>query len=729
MRARLFALAVMMTIMLSTSAAEPQWLHPWQHELSAWLKSLSTDDLMTEVLPIDPEALKSVDDLFAASQGYGDMHVSMIAGIAAIPAEAFTWSGIWQAELPLEQAALKDAHHGLTSGQIVIPSQPNAANWVGWAYTNERSWNTYRGNAAMARRAAVISIVDLMMQAENHYHYHDPASSREGQRYGLHQGIMGFTLTFNALTLLQVQDILPEEARVAWRTGLKFMFGETVKRPPTGPANMRISLPVALFYAWLATEDPDYLTWYNDWEQKVVFGSTWDPAGIYLDGGAPDASYNGIALHRVAELYAINRSDRLRGLLKQAYSLRNHMSLPEPDGHSLAPSHFNDRCASSFPNDQYSGREVIFALDVPEALPALKKSWRMLPPEALIPRIVKASATPSKRTVLPHMWGKVRLHDWQAVLALPYAMYHQSIPDLREAMAQAPPLPAESEERYARSFNDHFFAVKRPGYAALFYAGPVSGSDAGRTNYRNMLSDRGGMFNGFAGGGLSAFWVQGAGSMLLGRMNQYENYERISVTLDWGTYAIPGWQDWMNNHVIGLTRDGKILTSARCSKPEGRLNDDGEGLTIRGTVPNQMKRQGVLFDGTLAFTRHYTFLDDRLTTRLDLMSDTTLELESLYETLPVRIAEDTTMLFADGDGRPLTPAAERVENVRTIQLRRGEHGVDITFPAPVSLALIGETTKSKQAGPAVHVRAVHVVLPSTLPEGKAVSLTYELKAL
>lgn len=720
------ALLSFLSLFVSVSAAEPQWLHDWQQPLTAWLKQLQPEELEVQVQAVDPAKLDDANARFAASQGYGHMLVSKIAGVLDIPPEAFTWSQIWQPGLPLEQAVLTDAHHGLESGQILLPSHPTAANWLGWAYSNEESWNPYHGHEAIARRAAVISVVDLLMQAESHYYYHDPASSKEGRRWGIHQGIMGFTLTFNALTMLQVQAVLPPEVREAWRTGFKFMASETVTQRPTGPANMRISLPVALYYAYLATEDEDYLTWYHDWEKKVVFGSIWSPAGVYIDGGAPDASYNGIALHRVAELYAINPSDSLRGLLEQAYALYNYMSLPEPDGHLLAPSHFNDRCASSFPNDQYWGREVIFALDVPAAIPALRQRWRQLPPDVLTGRIVKASGTPSGRATQPHPWGTVRTHNWQPVLALPYAMYHQDIPQLEAAMANSPGLPVQTDQRYERSFHDQFFSIRRPGYAALFYAGPVSDSDSGRTNYRNMLKDRGGWFNGFAGGGLSAFWVEDAGSLLIGRMNQYENYERDTMELPFGTYKIPGWQDWLNNHLIGQTQEGKILTSARCKTPEGKLAEDGGSLSIKGQIPNTMRRQGPLFDGQIAYQRDYTFHDDRLACKLSVTSDTAHELKSFYETLPVRVSDDITLAVLDAGGQALEVGASPLAGVGRLQLRRGQRGVDVVFPEPVTLSLLGEPTKSRQSGPAVFAQAIHVNLPKSLKPGEPIDLRYDL---
>ena len=164
---RLLPLSLALAGIAALDGAEPRWLHPWQHALADWRQTLTVEDLSVEIRPIGPATLKTKDDLFATSQGYGHMLVSEVASVVAIPAEAFTWQQIWRADLPLEQAALKDAHHGLEAGQVWLPSHPTAANWLAWGYANERAWSTHRGNVNLARRAAVIAMVDLMMQAES----------------------------------------------------------------------------------------------------------------------------------------------------------------------------------------------------------------------------------------------------------------------------------------------------------------------------------------------------------------------------------------------------------------------------------------------------------------------------------------------------------------------------------------------------------------------------------
>jgi len=717
---------------------EPHWRHAWAGPLVQWLKETTRQDVTVSAKPVKITKLSVADArrLRPLTQGYSVASYSAKGLI--LPPESFLWEGgIWRAGLPLEQAFLTDKSHALSKGQFWIPSHPTTADHLAWLYSFDRPWNPYHHNPALAKRAAIISIVDLLGAAENHYYYHDKRSSYAGRRWSIHNGQMGFTLTFNAYCLLKVRAVLPAPVRKAWEDALQYMCEETAKTRPTGPQNMRLSFPTALYYAYLATGRKTFLKMYSVWEKKVVYGPSLSPAGVYYDGNgrAPDASYNGIAAHRLAELYSISKDPKLLDLLRKFYRLKNYMTLIEPDGRALSPSHFNDRCASSFANDQYGGREVQIAADVPEAAPSLRRYWpEKIDPAAMARRIEQAFARPSNRVMDPFPWGgakgqRVHMHNWQPVLQLPYVEYCQDPEKLTEVATRGRDYPIRTKPRYTENFGDEFYVIKRPAYHVILYAGPANPFDNGKTNYNNMLKDEGGYFNGFGGGGISSFWTGEAGTLLIGRMVAMESYQRKDVKLEWGTYHLPGWMDWANNHIIGQTQEGKILCSARTRRPRSALKQSSSGpdrLVIDGEMVGKLPKQGVITAARVAYRRKYAFHDDRVEVDLAVRSDRPLRMASLYETLPVHQAENMKVQFLDSEDKPLAPEGETVENVSAMMLTRGRGGARIVFRRPVAIALISREIVSRQAGPAVKVRSYHVELANTLKPGRDSNLSYEL---
>jgi len=233
----------------------------------------------------------------------------------------------------------------------------------------------------------------------------------------------------------------------------------------------------------------------------------------------------------------------------------------------------------------------------------------------------RASQSPSQRVVASYIWGdfpskNVWMHDWGLVLDLPYFLYQQPEAALQKVVDEGPGLPVLENERYTEGFAQEFYCIRRPGYCAILYTGPANATDDGMTNYRNMFAESGylgGHFNGFAGGGMSAFWTPTAGTLLVGRISSYEAYERQHVQLkDGGKYIIPGWQDWANNHIIGQTQEGKILTSARTSRPKSTLSADKASLEIEGVILGELRRQGLVTDAKVSYRRVYRFTDSQV---------------------------------------------------------------------------------------------------------------------
>jgi len=718
-------LTLLMITITICGATEPKWLYPWEKTLADYLKTIKKADVDSKLKPVDVKKFKAGSEkrnMYLVT-GYTPL-LPFVAATVKLLADDFLWKNIWREDQELVQEFLKDKHLGLNKGQMWIPGHPTSANLLAWAYSNDATWNPYYKDKTIATRAAVISITDLIGWTENDYYYHDKRSSKKGKKWGLHNAIAGFSLTFNAFTLLKVKDILPEEVYKAWSTGLLHFCEQIDKTTPTGPINMRFSVPNGTYYAWKATGIPRIKEIYKRWVGLTIFGPELSPAGHHWEGKgrAPDGSYNGIALHRMAELYSITKDKNILNLLRHSYRLKNYLSLPMPDGKWISPSHFNDRCQSSFANDQYQGRETHFVCDVPESVSFLRKfrEKRKIPSISLYE---KMSMRPSRRILKAFLWGggkrwgAGRMHDWGMVLHLPDYIYHQDEIKIQQELDKKYVLPVLAKNNFTENFNNEFFCVRRPAYYAIFYAGSAVVSDAGATNYRGRLKGKGGNFNGFGGGGLSALWTP-AGTFLLGRMTAYEGYTSQEVKVGKRTFYISGWRDWANNHIVGESTKGKIITSARTTWPKSELTNNV--LTISGKMVKKLQRQKVITEANIIYQRVYTFKDKSFVSELTLTTDKPESFKELYETIPMHITDDLKVMFNGKENK-----AEKVSGVTKITLSRKDGSVDIVFDKSQTIVQKAKKIKSRQVG-ITYCRNLQIALPNKLEPGKAITLKYEL---
>ncbi|MEI8309995.1 MAG: hypothetical protein WCH98_04495 [Verrucomicrobiota bacterium] len=726
-------------VMAADEAAEPHWHYPqWQIPIVTWLKALKAEDIHTEAKPITLPELSEVEArrLLQVASG-GSPLATMMSTSAGLPDANFLWSSIWQPTLPLLQPMFKDASHHLTSGQLWLPSHPTTANFLALAYSLKEPWNPYFGNKAIARRAAAISLVALLGPSEHIFYNSSPESTKEGEKIKFtHPASMGFTLTFSAFTLLKVKDALPPELVKAWTEGLLWLAEGTCKMEPQGPQNMRLSLPVGLYYCYLATGNPRFKKLSEEWQEKVVYGPEWSPAGHYWEGvgRSPDGSYNGIAMHTLAELYSISKDPRILELLKKAYRLKSYLTLVEPDGKRLGATHFNDRDPQSFAADQFVGREIQFALEVPDAIPFLAGNPTIWPDQIDGIRVRKAIESahlkPSPRIMSAHGWGLApgyhdQPHQWGMLATLPFFMYQEDTAKLMAACAGEHKLPILAQENFTENFNNEFIVARRPGYHITLYAGRVTPGDNGLTNYAGYFDGKAGNFNGFGGGGISSFWTPSAGTLLIGRHSACEGYERMQTKERFA----PGWQDWTNNHIIGRTLDDKVFTSARVPQPKltHETRGDVETFTVSGTMPNQLPKQGIICAAKVSYDRRFDLLPSHVEVTLALQTDKAIEFKALYETLPMLLAADTSVVLLDAKGAAIASKdIERVEGVKELQVLRAGGGVRVIFKDPVVIAQVSKKVDTTLRPAIISTQALQVELPARLLPDKQAILRYAL---
>ena len=240
-----------------------------------------------------------------------------------------------------------------------------------------------------------------------------------------------------------------------------------------------------------------------------------------------------------------------------------------------------------------------------------------------------------------------------------------------------------------------------------------------------MLDGKGGYFMGFGGGSFSAVWTPKAGALIIGRMTALEAYDRQIVPLKNQDYLLPGWQDWLTNHVVGKTADGKIMTTSRKVNPDIAFDAEAGTLTFSGEMPLVSKRQGRLGEGGLSYTRTYTFNDDGIEVELTLESDLDRDFESLSEVLPVRVRADITVSVEAGDGTTQPLGDDAVEDASALVMERNGSNLAVMFPEPVTVNPLGVELQSRMQE-TVYARAVHLEMPTALKAGEPVTLRYTI---
>ena len=111
---------------------------------------------------------------------------------------------------------------------------------------------------------------------------------------------------------------------------------------------------------------------------------------------------------------------------------------------------------------------------------------------------------------------------------------------------------------------------------------------------------------------------------------------------------------------------------------------------------------------------------------LTVSTDEEIEFKALYETLPMLLAVDTTLVLRDSKGMVIpSEGIERVEGVKELQILRLGGGVRVIFKDPVVIAQVSQKVDTT-ARPLISVQAIQVELPTRLNQGASPPLRYAL---
>jgi hypothetical protein len=603
---------------------------------------------------------------------------------------------------PLTKADVTPVPIPEPTGIVVPPVWPETlVAFTEWNYPG----NPYYDNRGLKLRAFVTAAVKLIMLDD--YFDQNPAAGRAD---------------WNAYQLVTVsegyrgaKELLPADVRKAYETGLMKLARRMLDWGVKGEEpNKDLSVPISLWYVARVCRDSAFAAEVEAYARPLFTDPRrFHPAGYWVErGDGIDVGFGGGANFYAVWAALATDWPFARETVERAYRLRNHLTLPEPDGFTTGPSHFNRRIGSPTSSDQWhwdGARDQAAAMITDEAWPFIKRPTDELLSGAAANRVAWFNFQIKQNLVRPDTEGRksalrtgywandeIRGSSWTWRLWQTYnfpigvnpgfAFYksgsYARLKSLEDGDSPLLKSPYLRDENFVRNFGDAFISAKQPSYAAIVHVGPVGAAtpDDGLTQMAGPL--------GFGGGQLSAFWTRATGAVVLGR--------RIGTTSETNFDAPEKWREWPLHAVTGATKAGEVFTSARHVRPETNLDlaTDRGTATAAGSLTAALPGTAAELKGRVAYRRRFTIEPDGVRVETTVEGEGRDEFAELYETLPIYLrdaqrqakAAPTVIEFQVGDA--WTPATDAFQfGVTAVRLTRFDGAVTIAFDEPQRMKL------------------------------------------
>ena len=539
-----------------------------------------------------------------------------------------------------------------------------------WNYAG----NPYYNSRALRLRAFVLGALDMIM-------LDDLLEAGDANARPNQDRLAGSILNL-AYIYPGFRGVVPAKVAESYLVGLKKLVRRALdhgpKMLPATLGSFTAGTP-ALAVAAKLLNDPAITKEAEDYARKVFTDPQFfDAAGYFPFGGTLD-SFNGIALHFAIWGASAGEWPFARDAMAQAHRLRAHLTLPEPDGYLVGPSHMAALTPCEPVHDQWNGpaRDWAAALLTDEAACLTKmpdETDISNGPARVVNSVNQAIHEPAWRGGMnPRPWGPGSgAHANVGYRYYPKGYYARRVALEKTDLAK---LPVLREGSFVRRFADEFLVAKTPSHALIVHTGPIT----------NPADPDAGF--GFGGGALSAFWTKATGSVILGR--------GIGAWSPQYKTMFDEWRSLPTHAVTGVTAAGKVFTSAHIAKPETTFDvkDTTFSIVAHGLIPSSRQNE-LLFTGTLDYTRRFdsTATGVRITTTLK--ADSKDAIAELYEVVPVFLREKdaqrsvtpTAIDFLVG-GEWLPATETLTSNVTAARLRRFDGAVDVIFDRPSRVKL------------------------------------------
>ena len=572
-----------------------------------------------------------------------------------------------------------------TRGVIQPALWPETVAWLAnWKYPG----NPYHGSRALKLRVFATASVDMLMMDDLQEH----SAALMHQRadwFGPHLIMYGYSYA-------AVRDIIPAEGRAGFEGILKRMMQRVSKWGPQGDEGyLDISAVVGMRLAANALGDAESAKLAEGFAKRF-FNDPWyyNPAGYFPEQGCFDAGFNGLSLFYATWLAnAAPDWPFVQDAVKKAWRLRAHLSLPEPDGKFVGPSHFNSRTGSDVVTDQWDWpfRTAAAAFLTDDAIcqsraPSTEqlKSASATAVAILTPQIKPYTGQKlDAATIVSGPWRWMLYPDTPLFPMVNYAYeyYPKGFAAHREELTKnnSPLLkyPFQRDASFVETFDKSLLIAKKPGFGVVVHTGPISEfKGEGHVEFTGPY--------GLSGGSLSAFWTPSTGSVILGRRAGMQFPNRTPANFDLPEH----WRTWPVHSAAGITAGGKFFTSARIQNPDAVYNVGKEKSSVKvtGVIPAVTIGTEKALDGKLDFARAFTLDEKGLSVETTVTGDGKDSVAELYEVFPVFLrdvmnqskATPTTIEFEVG-GKWAPATEQTTAAVTAIRLTRFDGAVAIRF--------------------------------------------------
>ena len=551
--------------------------------------------------------------------------------------------------------------------------------------------NPYFDSRPLRLRAFVLVALDMVML--------DKLLDSPDEEAKPNQDHLGAEIGRLAYVYPGLQSLLPAEVRDAYLVGLKKLVRRALDHGPKA-----LSLRTQGMFTWpvsgLALAAPVLndagVTKEVEAYARTVFANEefFRPAGYFVNGGTLD-SFNGISTCVAMPAALLGKWPFARDAVARVYCLRAHLTLPEPDGVLVGPSHMAALTSTEPAHDQWDFRERAWAAALISDEAAC---FARMPDEAEIARGAAATVGEINAQLHELSWapGGLDPAPWKFQAPGPgsngaYHYYPAGYYARRIALEQHGEMnrmPVLRQGSFVRTFEDEFLVAKRASHAAIIHTGPIAGAGKSDVAY------------GFGGGALSAFWTEASGSVLLGRgVGSWSPQYKMSLE---------AWRSLPSHAILGATADNVVFTSAHIVKPETNVASSGGSylVTVRGTLPTFRHASDRPLSGVVEYSRKFESTARGLSVTTNISTDGKDTIAELYEALPVFLREasrqakatPTTIEFqVDGKWTPGTDSF--TEKVTAVRLTRFAGAVEVGFDRPrrVKLAPIWNDTYMSHA--------------------------------
>jgi hypothetical protein len=683
--------------------------HDYQVVLREYLATLKPADFKAPLQPVEFRELWARDDeslhrLWLLAQTLPDIQGLLMADVTFTLREIESPDGI-RMRVGKRWAA-KDA------GAAVHPE--DTVWWSTWDWRG----NPYRGSRGVRNRAFVVAAVDMIMLDKLH------ESGTDWVKNARRSDNLGGQLAWMAHVYRDVRADLPKEVQSAYEAGLTKFLDRLAEWGPTSVNdNMDTKALIAAAYLADTFREGPVVEKARAYANRAL--ERFHPAGLIRDAGGLEASYNGCAAFNIAWATAVKPWPEFVAALRRMSDVKAHLTLPEPDLlHFWGPSHFSSRTSLDPANDQWAfpQRDIAIAMHADEALYLMfggrfgrRPAWAV-PDRAEMVRDVKAAVDRLNKSLKPSQdrfdtWGPSFWASGKFNFA--YDHYTPGFYDLLRRLraerhpAALPPM-VRPDETFIRQFppadmpgvadadRNTFLVARFPEYGTIIYTGPI-----GWHSYMN-----------FAGGGLSAFWMPAAGSLLLGR-----NGNPVQPETSRQSWA--DWRVWPTHAISGQTASGDAFSSARIrrrvSKVEYEVGRHAATVSISGHIGKQHDEsraaQNGCITGSVKYSRSLSVEPRGVVVETRLDSDGKDKVTDLCEIIPLALHDEKwqvatpekpefrvphRVLFVR-DGQSVAPGEDFVDGVSAIQVDRFFGAMRISFEQPQRVRLGEKWTTNYQS--------------------------------